>query len=824
MLKNMFPFVLAAILVCGSTLFSADGNETKKPDVKSSVKTNVIKGAAVINIKGVSRSWKDTDKRLLHRRPKARRMVPVRNLANPRTIVKKEIQADPVVQTTQGSLTRGIKASGTPISSFDGMNLNENGSGWPPDTTGDVGETYFVQAVNTSLGIYRKSDGTLVSATTFNDFFTGAGITGTPCDNDNYGDPIVLYDQYNQRWFFLDFAWDPSETDGSYFSIAASKTSDPTGEWWLYAFRADDTLMNDYPKCGVWHDGIYITANMFNFATSELEGVKIWAIKTPDVYNGTITAQEVLDTSEEAWAILPANAKGPGPPMDAPNYMYAVDADEYGDGHSDTLYAWKYDVDWNDSKNTTWTGPYAMPTAPFGLTADGIPQQGTSSTLDSLYGRLMFPAMYRNFSTHESVYLCHLVEAGSVRTTRWYEIRIDGGTSSIYQQGTYSPDSHHRWMASIGADKNGSIALGYSISSSTLYPGVRFAARTADDILGRLEQGETVLVNGGGYQSSYFRWGDYSTMTIDPSDDETFWYTQEYYSTSGTNWNTRIASFKISDTGTTPPVDLNDAVDNADLAFTGGSDEDWTTDTSTSYHDGDAAKSGDITHNETSYFETTLNCTSAKRITFYWKVSSEANYDYLEFYLDGALQDRISGMKDWTQKSYALAAGSHKFRWSYEKDGSVDSRSDSGWVDLIQIQDDGGGSTNSLAEAVDADALTFKVSGRGDWDVDTSTFYHDNDSIVSPGITHNEEASVETVISGYTTVKFYWKVSSEKNYDYLKFYIDGTLQEQVSGMTDWTRKTYMVSSGSHTLKWTYAKDGSVSTGSDTGWVDKLELQ
>lgn len=818
--KKSFPHVIAAILVFGLTLFPADGRETKRLDAKSAVK----KGAVVFTLKGVSREWRDVNKSPLYSRSESRRMKPVRNFTVPWKIVKKEVQADPVVQGPSGTLSRGIRATGTPISSFDGLNLNANGSGWPPDTTGDVGETYYVQAVNTSIGIFRKSDGTLVSAVTFDDFFSGTGITGTPCDEENNGDPIVLYDMYHQRWFILNFAWDPSESDGSYFSIAASKTADPGEGWWLYAFRADKSLMNDYPKCGVWHDGIYITANMFSFSSSEFEGVKVWALKTPDIYNGTITAQEVFDNSEAAWTILPANAKGTAPAAGTPNYLYAIDADEYGDGHSDTLYAWKYAVDWNDPKNTTWTGPAAMPTAAYGLVADEVPQMGTSNSVDSLYGRLMFPAMYRNFGTHESVYLCHLAEAGGIRTTRWYEIRIENGTSSIYQQGTYAPDSNHRWMASIAADKNGSIAMGYSISSSSMYPGIRYAGRTADDILGRLEQGETVLVNGGGYQSAYNRWGDYSTMTIDPADDETFWYTQQYYTTSGTNWNTRIGSFKISGGGTAPPVDLNDAVDNADLSFTGGSDADWVTDTTTFYHDHDSAKSGSITHSQSSYFESTMNCTTAKRISFYWKVSSEVNFDYLAFYLDGALQDRISGSVDWVQVSYSLAAGAHKFRWSYEKDVSVDSRSDCGWVDLIAIQDDDGGTAgNSPAEALDIAGLTFSGSGPGEWNVDTSTFYYGNDALVSPVITHNEEASIETVISGYTTVKFFWKVSSEKGSDYLKFYIDGTLQDQVSGLTQWAQKTYAVSSGSHRLKWTYAKDSSISSGSDSGWIDKLEL-
>jgi len=421
---------------------------------------------------------------------------------------------------------------------FAGMNLNQHGAGWPPDTTGDVGLTYYVQAVNTSIGIYRKSTGAAVSTTTFNSFFPSS--VGSPCDNNNQGDSIVLYDQYNQRWVIFDFAWSGT-SNGSFYSIAASQTSDPTGAWWTYCLHADNTLMNDYPKGGVWHDGIYITANMFQFSGS-FQHAKVWALKAPGIYNGTLTVQSITDNAWEAWSILPSHAKGStAPPAGAPNYMYALDA----------IFWWEFDVDWTTPANTTWTGHSPLSVAAYTLTASGIPQPGTSQTLDSLYGRLMNPAVYRNFGSYASVYLNHVCDVSSRRTERWYEIRINSGTSSIYQQSTYAPDSHHRWMGSIAGDKNGNIALGYSVASSTLYPSIRYAGRLSSDPLNQLSQGEASMVTGTGSQTSYNRWGDYSCMTINPVDDETFWYTQEYYITTGTNWQTRIGSFKF--TAPTPP-------------------------------------------------------------------------------------------------------------------------------------------------------------------------------------------------------------------------------------------------------------------------------
>ncbi|MCP4155690.1 MAG: hypothetical protein GY757_48645 [bacterium] len=540
--KKVVVLLIVLTLVAGLNLFSA----AKKPVVK--------KGASLVTMKGNTRHWKDVEKISLDRMPKARRLRPILNFDRDRPLINKETQNDPVAQTSHVLKKHGIKAMVNTID-FAGMNLTDNGAGWPPDTTGDVGLDYYVQAVNTSIGIYSKATGALVSATTFDAFFGGTGITGTPCDENNNGDPIILFDQYNQRWFILDFAWDASQTDGSYYSIAVSQTSDPTGAWYQYAFRADDTLMNDYPKCGVWQDGIYITANMFSFSGG-YQHVKVWALQTPALYNGTLNAQSLTDNSYEAFSLLPANAKGSiAPTAGTPNYMYAMDADEYGAPSTDALYVWEYSVDWDTPANTTWTGPTTHSVSAFGLTGSGIPQQGTSTTLDSIYGRLMFPASYRKFAGYEATYLCHVCEYNGARVTRWYELRIDGsGNHTIHQEGTYAPDTNHRWMASIAADKDGNIALGYSISSDSMYPSIRYSGRLATDPLGELSLGEASIQEGTGYQSGFSRWGDYSTMSIDPSDDETFWYTQEYYAANGSDWQTRVGAFKLTGTDIEAPV------------------------------------------------------------------------------------------------------------------------------------------------------------------------------------------------------------------------------------------------------------------------------
>jgi hypothetical protein len=818
-MKNKgFPHrVLAALLVplfsWGMFLFPA------RPPKAAKVK----KGAQITLVSGSLINWQDVEKIKLDQLRTPRRMRPVMNFENPRKIKKPATSHDPVVQDRM----RGtVKAPGrksmamTPVRDFAGMNFSANGSGWPPDTCGDVGPAYYIQTVNTSIGIFDKVTGELLSATTYDAFFPHS--VGDPCDSNNNGDVTVLYDKYNQRWFLMDFAWNGTK-DGSSFSIAASKTADPTGEWWTYCLQADNRLMDDYPKCGVWNNGIYITANMFEFNGS-FQHAKIWALKIPDIYNGSLVAQSVIDTNYYAWSLLPVNAKGPNPPLDgSPHYLYALDADEYGSPSTDTLYVWEYQVDWQNAKDTTWTGPIEIPgVAAFGLTPDLVPQAGTANTLDSLYGRLMYPANFINFNSHASVYLCHLVESDSRRTMRWYEVRIAEGVSSLYQQGTFAPDSFHRWMGSICADQNGNIAMGYSVSSSDLYPSVRYCGRLASDAPGIMGQGEFSMVEGSGFQSSYSRWGDYSQLTLDPEDNETLWYTQQYYSNPGTDWQTRIGAFKLGGEAPPPTLDINEAVDNDSLNFINTGYANWLKVTDIYFYDKDAAKSGVITHNQSCSLESYVQLSSPQELKFHWKVSSEPNYDYLKFYVDGLLQYQISGNIDWQQKSYTIPAGSHSLRWTYSKDISASKGVDGGWIDKVEMVEAKPGE-DPLAKALDLQRLTFNTSGDGDWYAQSATTYFDGDAAESSQIANNQSASLSTTISGYQSVKFYWKVSSEPGYDHLHFYIDDVLQDRISGDIDWRQQVYAVSAGTHSLKWTYAKDYSVSTGSDCGWVDKLEL-
>jgi|GEM_PF-880897 len=250
--------------------------------------------------------------------------------------------------------------------------------------------------------------------------------------------------------------------------------------------------------------------------------------------------------------------------------------------------------------------------------------------------------------------------------------------------------------------------------------------------------------------------------------------------------------------------ELSEALD-TDLDFTTGGNANWFAQTKTSYYGGDAAQSGKISHNQYSLMQTVVEGPGVAR--FYWKVSSEAHYDFLEFYIDGTRQNRISGSTSWQQKTYAITAGSHTLKWRYAKDESVNFGSDCGWVDKFEWEPStppppGGG----LSEALDT-ALALTTGGNADWFAQTTTFYYGSDAAQSGSIALGQESWMQTVVNGPGIVKFHWKVSSQADYDFLEFYIDAVRKDRISGEVAWQEKTYNVPSGSHTLKWRYVKDG-----------------
>ena len=435
-----------------------------------------------------------------------------------------------------------------PSSSFNGLDLQNWGAGWPPDTHGDVGPNHYIQAVNTSIGVFDKASGTRLAAFTFDNFFVANGANDA-CSNLNYGDPFVLYDQVSGRWIITDFAFAGSGSTPPYYEcIAVSKSADPvSGGWWLYTVVADNQSLNDYPKLGVWSDGIYMSANMFKRGRS-YAGAKLWALNRDDLISGAPLRSVAFTLGNSYFSLLPANFKGATPPSGTPEYFMS----DYGSNTSVKL--WKFSVNWANPSASTLTGPTNISVASFTRPpSNSVPQKDSSEKLDVLGDRLMTWLQYRNIGGTESLWVSRSVVSGSTYGLRWMEIRGMNGSPAVYQQGTYAPDSNYRWMPSLAVNKSGDMAIGYSVSSANMNPAIRYAGRLSTDPLGTLGQTETSLIEGSGAQSGgYNRWGDYASMSVDPVDDCTFWFTTEYYATTGNNWQTRIGSFKLANCGTTP--------------------------------------------------------------------------------------------------------------------------------------------------------------------------------------------------------------------------------------------------------------------------------
>lgn len=505
---------------------------------------------------------------------------------------------DPVVQSVPG-----VNNLTPPIVNIEGI---ASDGVLPPDTVGQVGKDHYVQMVNHGtqgswIRVWDKN-----GAQVYNYGMNDLWPTGDPCRSYGYGDPVVLYDQLSDRWVITQFTYPPS---GPYYMcIAVSRTGAPSNlasSWYLYTFNAHGNKFPDYPKFGVWPDGYYMMAHQFLNASS-WAGTGVFVFNRPAMVAGTLPqAPNVLNCANTPTAcqykdlasvnsnyggMLPVSLAGSSlPPEGSPNYFVEVDWDWYGFNDVMTLFGFK--VDWQTPANTKFgrVGELAVAEYDWSVCTSTsmlcIPQQGTTQKLDSLSDRLMMSAWYRNFGTHEAIVLNHTVDAGlntGRAGIRWYEVRKTNpavptiydppsppspnwGPWSLYQQGTYAPaDAHHRWMGSIAMDQSGNIALGYSISSSTLYPGVRYTGRLAADPPGTLGA-EQVIVAGGSFQSStYGRWGDYSAMSVDPVDDCTFWFTQEYMKAGSGNWTTRVASFKFPTCGPAAQGELSGIISDAE--------------------------------------------------------------------------------------------------------------------------------------------------------------------------------------------------------------------------------------------------------------------
>jgi len=440
---------------------------------------------------------------------------------------------------------------------FDGIGVGlglYSPSSAPPDTVGAPGLTQYVQVVNTDMAVFTKT-GALVAGP-FPTSALWAGFGGV-CETTNQGDAIVLYDRLANRWLISQFAFNVSATGDPAAPfvqcIAVSTSSDATGSYARYGYSFG-TELNDYPKIGVWPDGYYFSFNMFQPPTFSNTGIKPCAVDRAKMLIADPTATMLcFATGTYAggnFGMLPTDLDGlTPPPLGTPNFFIRQRTTT-----PRSLGMNKFHVDFVTPANSTFTSVPNIPVGSLERACGGgacIPQPGTTEVLDSLGDRLMHRLAYRNFGTREALVVTQSVTPPAPSTAasgvRWFEIRDPNGASPVgFQNATYAPDNTSRWMASAAMDKLGNMLIGYSVSSSAVFPGIRYTGRLRGEPR-NLMQAEAVIVNGGGSQINTFeRWGDYSSMNVDPVDDCTFWYTTEYLKATGSfNWSTRIASIKF---------------------------------------------------------------------------------------------------------------------------------------------------------------------------------------------------------------------------------------------------------------------------------------
>ncbi|HTJ45697.1 MAG TPA: carboxypeptidase regulatory-like domain-containing protein [Kofleriaceae bacterium] len=443
---------------------------------------------------------------------------------------------------------KAINAAPSPTISFDGTGNVDFVA--PPDTNGDVGPNHYVEWVNLSIAVYDKTGTLLAGPSPGNTPWSG--MAGSMCASNNNGDPIVIYDSLADRWVFSQFA---ISNDG-HQCIAVSKTPDPLGPYYTYDYLITSGGLNDYPKMTLWPDGYYLSVR--EFIGNGLTNAVI-AFDRESMVQGLPAAGVRFDITDPNLpgldSVQPSHLEGRAPPpAGAPNYIVHASDDEVEgsnpDPTHDTYKLWAMHVDWIDPTQSTLAGPLDINVPEFSAScwSGCVTQPNSQNKLDGLTGFTMYRLAYRNFGDHESLAVTHTTDVGGGQFgIRWAEIRNPSTQPELFQTGTFAPqDGTSRWMGSIAMDGSGNLAVGYTASSGSVFPSLRYAARLAGDPIGELSQGEAEIATGGSSEEGLSRWGDYSSMSIDETDDCTFWYAGEYMGTEGqVNWHTHIASFSL---------------------------------------------------------------------------------------------------------------------------------------------------------------------------------------------------------------------------------------------------------------------------------------
>ena len=494
-----------------------------------------------------------------------------------------ETPAFPQFQSLLGKIFRPVPNMPPPLLTFDGISSAESFCGCiPPDTNGDVGPNHYVETTNVAIKIFDKSGNTLLASVPLDTFFGPLGTT--PCGTGlNQGDPFSFYDPLADRWVVSDFGFLSFGGNPSYECIGVSQTSDPVaGGWFLYAVLVDPTDANDYPKAAMWSEpapgGAYhFTYNMWTSLQGPFTGVKVQALDRAAMLAGqqnptVVTFKIPLDgLPDAAYSLVAAGFRtGSPPPAGRDEFLLAVRSGFASPATFSDVLGWLFHVDFVTPANSTIGigtdhSPNAMISVntyteawdaslndPFAL----VPQSGTTAKVDTLGDKIMTPVVYQNRNGTESLWADQttiLNFPSGPTAVSWYQFDVTGGTfpaaAAQQQEWTNGGDGLWRFMPSIAVDQNGNTAIGYSTSSSSIFPGIRYGGRLETDPPNNLGQGEAIMFDGVGFQGAS-RWGDYSMTTIDPTDGITFWHANEYYNAG---WKTRIGKFNfVSGASPTP--------------------------------------------------------------------------------------------------------------------------------------------------------------------------------------------------------------------------------------------------------------------------------
>jgi hypothetical protein len=496
--------------------------------------------------------------------------------------------SSPLLQKLLRNMFRPTPTMPPPLLTFDGINEADGQCNCvPPDSDGDVGPNHYVEAVNVAFRVFDKNGTPLMPPKTYNSFFSS--LVGTPCQNANQGDPFAFYDHQADRWVISDFAFPAFPGNSFYECIGVSQSPDPVaGPWALYAIQIDPANTNqfgDYPKFGMWNDGgtqnaYFFTVNLFINDTTFV-GVRAFALDRASMLTAgpanAIAFTIPLAGLGDSYSLVPAGFRTGDPPPTGRNEMLlSIDSPATGGVTLTQVHAWFFHVDFATPANST-LGVGANHSPNTQITVNGfidaftngagftiVPQQGTTDRIDTLGDRMMTPVVYQNLGGTESLWADYTVcqDANCTQPTgvRWYQFDVTGGTfpATPVQQQTWANggDGLYRFMPSIAVDDAGNTAIGYSVSSSAVHPGIRYAGRLAGDPLNDLGQGEATMFTGTGSQlDSFGRWGDYSMTTIDPADGMTFWHVNEYYPSPNASFNfaTRIGKFNFVGGATPTP-------------------------------------------------------------------------------------------------------------------------------------------------------------------------------------------------------------------------------------------------------------------------------